>query len=145
VAVGGGFSVPVTWTGGAWQAAGPALAAAFDALRPGALDSALVETVRGGFEACAASHLLRPADCPQTLPSTGFVAGVQWRLTGDPVSSPTLSFDTQRSLFSVTGTYAMSVTYTEGGTPRSNNVGGSYRADLFWDGSRLVLVNIART
>ncbi|HEX6350619.1 MAG TPA: hypothetical protein VF160_14675 [Candidatus Dormibacteraeota bacterium] len=145
VAVGGGFSVPVAWTAGAWQAAGAPQAAGFDALRPGAGDAALVDAVRSGFDACAASRLLRPADCPQTLPSSGFVGSVQWHLTGDPVASTTVSFDTQRSLFSVTGTYGMSVTYTEAGAARANNVGGGYRADLFWDGSRPVLVNIART
>jgi len=145
VAVGGGLSVPAAWTGAAWQSAGPVQAAAFDALRPGATDSAVVDAVKSGFDACAASHLLRPADCPQTLPSSGFVAGVQWKLVGDPAATPTITFDTQRALFSVTGTYGMTVTYTEAGTPRSSNVGGAYQADLFWDGSRPVLVNIARS
>ena len=73
------------------------------------------------------------------------MANVQWHLTADPVAATTISFDTQRSLFSVTGGYAMSVTYTEAGSARANNVGGGYRADIFWDGSRPVLVNIART
>lgn len=145
VAVGSGLSAPVAWTGGGWQSAGAPLALAFDAPRPGAADSALVDAVRAGFNACAASHLLRPADCPQTLPSSGYVANVQWHLTADPVAATTISFDTQRSLFSVTGGYAMSVTYTEAGSARANNVGGGYRADIFWDGSRPVLVNIART
>ena len=39
----------------------------------------------------------------------------------------------------------MAVTYTEAGTPKSTTVAGSYRADLYWDGSRAVLVSIART
>ena len=144
VAVGGGFSVPAVWADDAWKASAQPQAAGFDAARPGASDSALTGAVGSGFDACAASKLLRPADCPQGLPSQGFVAAVQWRLTGDPLNGATISFDAQRSVFSVTGAYAMAVTYTEAGVPRSAAVSGFYRADLFWDGSRPVLVSIAR-
>jgi hypothetical protein len=135
VAVGGGFSAPAAWAGGAWKAAGRPQATGFDAARPGAADAALT----------AGSKLLRPADCPQGVPSQGFVAGVQWRLTSNPLDAATVSFDAQRSLFSVTGSYAMAVTYTEAGASKAASASGSYRADLFWDGSRPVLVSIART
>jgi hypothetical protein len=145
VAVGGGFSVPAAWAGGAWKASARPQAAGFDAARPGAADSALTGAVSSGFDVCAGSKLLRPADCPQSLASQGFVGSVQWRLTADAVNGATLSFDAQRSMFSVTGAYAMAVTYTEAGASRSTTVAGSYRADLYWDGSRPVLVSIART
>jgi hypothetical protein len=145
VAVGGGFSVPTAWAAGAWQASGPPQAAGYDAARPGAADSALTGAVSAGFDACAGSRLLRPADCPQGLPSQGFVGSVQWRLTADAVNGATVSFDAQRSLFSVTGAFAMAVTYSEAGAARSTTVAGNYRADLYWDGSRPVLVSIART
>ena len=145
VAVGGGFAVPATYTAGAWKASAKAQPAAFDAPRPGAADTALLAAVAGGFSGCAASKLLRPADCPQSLPSQGFVGGVQWTLVGDPTAAATIAFDAQRSLFSVTGSYSMSVSYTEAGASRSNTVSGPYRADLFWDGAKPVLVAVART
>ncbi len=145
VAIGGGFAVPATYAGGAWKAGAKPQPAAFDAARPAATDSALLAAAGAGFNACAASKLLRPADCPQGLPSQGFVGSVQWKLSGDPTASATVAFDAQRSLFSVTGAYSMTVSYTEAGAAKSNTVSGSYLADLFWDGAKPVLVAIART
>lgn len=144
VAVGGGFAVAATYAAGAWKAGARPQPAAFDAPRPAAADGALLAAAGAGFDACAASKLLRPADCPQGLPSQGFVGGVQWKLSGDPIAGATIAFDAQRSLFSITGTYAMTVGYTEAGVQKSNTVSGPYRADLFWDGAKPVLVAIAK-
>lgn len=144
LAAGGAFRVPLSWSGGRWSVAGSVDPDSADVARPPATDADLLAAVRGGFYTCAVSPLLRPADCPQTVASQLFVKDVAWKLSGDPLAGAAVSFDAHRGVFSVSGTYAMNVSYVEGGDAKSAQSSGRYRADLFWDGQRSVLVAINR-
>ena len=141
----GGFRALLTWTGNSFAAATPAAAPAPALVRPPITDAALKDAVAAGFQACLASDKLRPADCPQTVPSSLFITEVQWSQAADPLAGATIVFDGAGAQFHVSGTYAMNVTYRAGGKPASDNSSGGYRADLFWDGGRPVLVQIVRT
>ncbi len=144
VAVGGVFRAPLAYANGSWSIAGPVEAGAAGAPQPSAAAGDLVAAVRAGFQKCAGSRLLRPADCPQRVPSVLFVKDVAWKLDADPTAGAATAYDARRATFTVTGGYSMSVTYTEGGEARAAQSSGRYRADLFWDGSRAVLVSINR-
>ena len=46
-------------------------------------------------------------------------------------------------MFLVNGQFAMTVSYMNGGRPATGASQGAYQAQLFWNGSSLVLVAIA--
>lgn len=144
VASGGTFRVPLDFAGG-WRLAGGVIADEGSVPRPAAFEADLVAAVRAGFGQCAASHLLRPADCPQTLPSRFYVKDVAWQLDSDPLAGAQTGFDAGRGVLTVSGAYAMTCSYNEGGQPKRGQSSGRYRADLVWDGQKAVLVNIDRT
>lgn len=141
-ASGGSFRAPLSWNGGHWSVAGSVDPDIADVARPPIVDTEVVAAVLTGFEHCATSALLRPADCPQSVPSQFFVKDVAWKLSGYPVAGAAVTFDPHRGVLAVTGSYAMNVSYLEGGDTKTATSGGRYRAELFWDGSRLVLVAI---
>lgn len=144
VAAGGAFRAPLSWTGGRWSVAGAVVPDGAQLARPAVADQALVEAVRAGFKNCLATPLLRPADCPQSAPSQFFVRDVSWRLLADPLSGAAVAFDSRRGVLVVTGTFAMTAAFVEGGDPRAAQSSGPYRAELFWDGRQPVLVAINR-
>ncbi len=144
VASAGTFRVPLTFSGGAWSIAGDVVADGGSAPRPGAADPDLLTAVRSGFQQCAVSHLLRPADCPQSVPSTLFVKDVSWKLDADPLAGAQTAFDARRGVLTVSGAFSMTVSYAEGGQDKSAQSSGRYRADLLWDGQKPLLVSIDR-
>ncbi len=144
VASAGAFRVPLTFAGGTWALAGDVVADGAGVARPAAADSDLLGAVRAGFQQCAASHLLRPADCPQSVPSTLFVKDVTWKLDADPLGGAQTAFDARRGVLTVSGAYSMTVTFNEGGQDKSAQSSGRYRADLLWDGQKPLLVSIDR-
>jgi hypothetical protein len=144
VASGGSFRAPLSWSAGHWSVAGSVDPDTADVARPAVSDTEVLAAVRAGFEHCVTSPLLRPADCPQTVASQLFVKDVAWNLSGDPLAGAAVVFDARRGVLAVRGSYAMGVTYVEGTGARSAVSSGPYRAELFWDGQRLVLVAINR-
>ncbi len=146
VAAGGSFRVSLAWSAGQWSVAGAIDQDSADVAQPAVAGADLLSAVRAGFNQCATSALLRPADCPQTVPSQLFVKDVAWRLASDPVAGAMVAFDAHRGVWSVSGSYAMTAAYIEGGQPKQASSGGRYRAELFWDATtgRPVLVAINR-
>lgn len=144
VASAGTFRALLNFGDDSWRVAGPISPAGTPATAPPVHDTDALAAVRSGFGACLTSHLLRPADCPQTVGSVYFVKDVVWRLDADPMAGAVFGFDAQRGVMSVNGTYSMSATYIEGGVPKSAQSSGHYRAELLWDGQRPLLVAINR-
>lgn len=143
---GGGYRISLHLDGTRFVAGGLDAAGPPAAQRPAAAtDSALLAAVGAGFGSCAGSNLLRPPDCPQTVPSSLFITRVAWSLDSDPLAAATVGYDPAHSLFLVSGSYSMSVSYLAGGKPAGGQSSGGYRAELFWDGSAPVLVDIVKT
>lgn len=117
------------------------------ALRPALADSRLFAAVRARFQACLAASVLAPAGCPQrAFGADSEVADVRWSSSGDPITQAAVTFDNQRALFVVSGTFRVKVDYRglnpyQAAIPRHEQVVGRFRADLFWDGAKLVLVD----
>jgi hypothetical protein len=120
------------------------------AVRPAAAtDDAARKLVSAAFASCVATTVIAPPDCPQADLNQsvgGRLENIQWHLTGDPVASAQITFDSAKDLLQVTGTFAMSVDYdfVDLGrihhTDRSTNT--RFEADLLWDGTTLKLVSI---
>ncbi len=145
VASGGTFRVSLDFGGGGWALAGGVIADEGSVPRPAVSEGDLLAAVRAGFGQCTASHLLRPADCPQTLPSRFYVKDVAWQLDSDPLAGAQTGFDAGRGVLTVSGAYSMTCSYNEGGQPKRGQSSGRYRADLVWDGQKAVLVSINRS
>jgi hypothetical protein len=114
------------------------------AARPqGATDQAALDLVRSAFTACAASTASITPDCPQGdyNPLDG-ISNVRWQLSGDPLAGAAVNFDGATSTFQVIGKFSMVMSYDLTGAHYTHSSSGSYRADLFWDGGKLVLVAV---
>ncbi|MDQ6880121.1 MAG: hypothetical protein M3082_20955, partial [Candidatus Dormibacteraeota bacterium] len=109
---------------------------------PGATDQAARDLVTQALKNCATVRAESVANCPQFAPDV-LISNVRWRLTQNASSAATMSFDPTNGLFTVHGTFAMSVTYTWFGYPKSgNSLNTAYDARLFWDGQAYQLVTI---
>jgi len=110
-------------------------------------DDAVRAAVSQGFAACAASTAGLPVDCPNQAYVPGATVSASWQLSGDPLQGASVSFDGDRGLFVVRGTYSMSVQYTwhdlfTGGHD-SGTSGGAYQAIALVDSGQLRLLSIA--
>src|SRR4029077_11244673 len=106
----------------------------------GATDQAAKDMVAQALKNCAAVRAESVANCPQFAPDVA-ISNVRWRLTQNPISTATVSFDSTNGLFTVHGNFAMSVSYMWFGYPKSgNSLNTAYDADLFWDGQGYPLV-----
>jgi len=74
----GGYLLSLHWDGHAFSRGALAAADAPPQPRPGVADGTLLDAVAAGFQVCLSSNLLRPADCPQTIPSSLFITRVSW-------------------------------------------------------------------
>ena len=63
-----------------------------------ATDQAAKDLVAKAFGQCAGARAAAQADCPQGL-AVPDVSNVSWTLSGDPLSTATVSFDPQSGLF----------------------------------------------
>jgi hypothetical protein len=109
-------------------------------------DDAVRAAVSQGFAACAASTSGQPPDCPNRAYVPGATVTASWQLSGDPLQGASVSFDGDRGLFVVRGTYTMSVQYTwhdlfTGGDD-SGSSGGAYQAIAVVDSGQLRLISI---
>jgi hypothetical protein len=108
-----------------------------------ATDQAAKDLVTKAFAQCAGSRAASQADCPQGL-AVPDVSNVSWTLSGDPLSTATVSFDPQSGLFTVQGTFNMTTKYYVQGYPYTRpSYTSTYKADLLWDGQALQLVTIS--
>jgi hypothetical protein len=110
----------------------------------GATDQAAKNLVAAAIAACAAATTTSVNDCPQvTTLAVADPTNVRWTLNGDPVSGATVAFDGDHSILSVTGDFAMAVSLTMRGSQfQGNSATKRFRADLLWDGSKLLLVSV---
>ena len=114
-------------------------------VRPsGATDQAAKDLVAAAFAACAAATTISVNDCPQvTTLAVADPKNVRWTLNGDPASAATVAFDGDHSDLSVTGDFAMAVSFSMSGSLfQGDSATKHYRADLFWDGNALQLVTV---
>ena len=108
-----------------------------------ATDQAAKDLVAKAFAQCAGAQAASPADCPQGLAFPD-VSNVSWKLSGDPLSAATVSFDQTSGLFIVQGNFNMTTTYYVQGYPYSRpSYTTTYKAYLFWDGQALKLITIS--
>ncbi len=108
-----------------------------------ATDQGAKDLVGKAFTQCAAARAAAQADCPQGLAFPD-VTNVSWSLTGDPLSTATVSFDPQTGLFTVRGTFNMTTQYYVQGYPYSRpSYNTKYTAYLLWDGQALRVVTIS--
>jgi hypothetical protein len=112
-------------------------------VRPaGAPDQAVEAIVSAAFAKCVTGKSDFVSDCPQAL-ATADAGSVHWRISGDPLSGATVQFDPNTGLFTLSGTFNMSASYTWLGNPESaTSLTSAYAAYLFWDGQALNLVTI---
>ncbi|MGH7776179.1 MAG: hypothetical protein ACREPI_03260 [Candidatus Dormibacterales bacterium] len=149
--VGGGFRATLVGQGRGFSVASLGAATGLRPVpRPKVSDQIVEAAVREAFLACTEKTVLSPADCPQAdvVAGLGTISGVRWRLLGDPLTGAQVTFDGARSVFVVTGAYAMSVDYDASGyvlAHYTDSSSGGYEADLFWDGAALVPVSIVGT
>lgn len=108
----------------------------------GATDQAARDLVVHALKKCAAVRAESVANCPQFAPDV-LTSNVRWRLTQDPISAASVSFDPTNGLFTIHGNFAMAVSYTWFGYPKSgHSLNTAYDARLFWDGQNYQLVTI---
>jgi len=108
----------------------------------GATDQAARDLVAQALKNCAAVRAESVANCPQFAPDV-LITNVRWRLTQNPISAATVSFDPTNGLFTVHGNFAMAVSYTWFGYPKSgHSFNTAYDARLFWNGQTYQLVTI---
>lgn len=150
--------------GGAYQAV---LAASADAVtvqsleassavpplsRPAAAtDGAVRDAVRQALAACATSTSFFTPDCPQFHVLNDIqdpTKNVQWHLSGDPATAATISFDPTTGVIHAAGNFTMTLDYDQRlvgkDYPQHAEDSGGFKADLFWDGTKVVPVTISR-
>lgn len=109
----------------------------------GATDQAAEDLVAKAMTRCASLIGGSPADCPQNL-ARSYADNVHWSLSANPVAGASVSFDTATGIFTVTGSFQMSASYTVNGYAESAASDyDHYYAYLLWDGQALQLITIA--
>jgi hypothetical protein len=108
----------------------------------GATDPDALALARKGLVQCAAVRAEFVTNCPQVPPYFG-ITNVRWTLVGNPLVGATVSFDSNSGVFTVHGSFEMSVSYHLFGFPRTGSSWhNGYYAHLLWDGQALQLINI---
>lgn len=111
-------------------------------------DQTVLAGLKAHFDQCLASTSIRPDGCPQHANlAFGTVSNLVWKADRDPVSGAAVSFDGDTGLFTVVGTYAMTATYDLADPYQATRHitdpdSGGYKADLFWDGQKVVFVTL---
>lgn len=147
VAVGGAFWAQLDLSNGIRVAAlGPDPAARPPGRPPAASDAAAIAAAVAGLRRCAAQASMTPSDCPQSDGAAGRIVSPHWTLEGDPAAQATVAYDPQTALYTVSGPFAMTVTYQTqelSVTPhRDPSATTWYRAGLFFQRSEFDLVSI---
>jgi hypothetical protein len=108
-----------------------------------ATDQAAKNLVAKAFATCARGRAASLADCPQGL-AFPLASNISWKLSGNPLSAATVSFDQNSGLFTVQGNFSMNTTYYVGGYPYTRpSYLSTYMAYLLWDGHALKLITIS--
>jgi hypothetical protein len=108
-----------------------------------ATDQAAKDLVAKAFAQCARARAASSADCPQGL-AFPLASNISWKLSGDPLSAATVSFDQTSGLFIVQGNFNMTTTYYVQGYPYSRpSYTTTYKAYLLWGGQALTLITIS--
>jgi hypothetical protein len=114
--------------------------------RPAVADSNVLAALRTGFEACAAPASAPDpsiSNCPQGAALDPTATSAQWSLNGDPTQGAAVAFDSEHGNFTVTGTYAMTLSSVSAAGPSTVSVTGQYTATLTFDSEGLHLIAIA--
>jgi len=143
--VGGPYRALLDWDGTKWAVSSYADAKGIPAsARPAATDDSVLQAVKKAFAGCAASNQPSPVDCPGSVYAIDY-SGLAWTANGDQTAGATVTWDGDRSVFTVKGNYSMTASWTEsypyGPTVHMNKtVSGAYTADLFWDGKAIEFI-----
>ena len=107
-----------------------------------ATDEAIKAVVAKGMTACAATRSADPPDCPQQFIFPATVTG--WKMSSDPLAGATVTFDPGSGLFTVQGTFQMTASYEDLGSPETRpSATTSYEATVLWDGLAPELITIS--
>ena len=106
--------------------------------------SQLEEALRFAFNDCvAATSAPLPPQCPIDPYSSATGNNARWRLTADPLLNAQESFDSASGLIHVTGSYAMSVAYSETLLGQQHDSSsGNYDAAICLDGTKVDVLQI---
>jgi hypothetical protein len=143
--VSGPYRALLAWDGAKWSIGGYADGKGVAAApKPAATDDVVLQAVKKVFAACVASNQPSPADCPGSVVAFDY-SGLTWTANGDQTSGAPVTWDGDRSVFTVKGNYSMTASWTEsypyGPTVHMNKtVAGAYTADLFWDGKAIEFI-----
>ena len=147
--VGSSYIAALAWDGQALQLSsiGDASAVA-DLGRPAVTDAQVLGALKAKFSSCQAIQVAELPGCPQSVFAL-FASKYVWHETSDPTRGAALAWDGKRSLFTVAGSYAFSVTYnsTPPYTPTQrihDSSSGEFTADLYWDGAKVVYIGLEK-
>ncbi|WNV84185.1 hypothetical protein [Umezawaea sp. Da 62-37] len=108
----------------------------------GATDEAVVAAIGRKLVLCASEVVLKPANCPQAVPSAQPAHGVRWELLGDPVDGAQVRWDDGRAF--VRGNAVMTVRFDTAAGPESSTQTFQYQAEFPWQGDRTAIDDVYR-
>jgi hypothetical protein len=102
------------------------------------------KAVRSAFNYCAGSSSAPlPPQCPVDQYSGISGSHAHWRLTSDPLLNAQENFDPSSGLIHVTGSYSLSVTYSDILGRQHDSQNGNYEATVSVDGQTIEVLQIA--
>jgi hypothetical protein len=143
---GGPYEAVMNWTGSSMNIdtvsrvyAAPQLAAP-----TGVTEADVKAAVTVAFQACTAAPADGSPDCPQydfVYQATNF----HWTLKGDPLAGATVSFDSDKGFWKVTGNYTFHDSYDQTYSGHhENDRSGTYSAYAVYDGTKVVSVYVSQ-
>ena len=149
LAVGGAYAAALEWDGQAFRFASlQATSGVPDLPRPAATDAQVLAALKAQFDSCLKLQAGEGTGCLQTVAAFN-ASNFVWHEDSDPLQGAVLAWDGQRGIFTVAGSYALSVDYdfSPPFTPTRrihDTSSGRYIADLYWDGSKVVFIGLEK-
>lgn len=145
LAVGGPFLAELAWDGNAMAVTGFVPAPPAPALpQPPVSQDQVLAALRAQLDSCLTLQAGSSDSCPQhviAFDASHFV----WHANGDPLQGAAIAWESDQGFYKVTSNFDFSVDYDS--TPPlsptlhyQDHSSGRYTADLYWDGSKVVLV-----
>jgi len=149
LAVGGPYTAALSWDGQALKFSDFQDASSVaDVPHPAATDAQVLAALKTHLDACLKLQAGSAPGCLQIVNAL-FGSKFSWHEDSDPLEGAILAWDGSRAVFTVSGTYDLSVVYNSSApfTPTRrihDTSSGQYIADLYWDGSRVVFIGLEK-
>ena len=149
LAVGGPYTAALSWDGQALKFSDFQDASAVtDVPHPAATDAQVLAALKTHFDACLKLQAGSAPGCLQIVNAL-FASKFTWHEVSDPLQGAILAWDGSRAVFTVSGSYDLSVVYNSSApfTPTRrihDTSSGQYIADLYWDGSKVVFIGLEK-